>query len=69
MLTACYRGREYPIHPLDLLPVVADVNDRGIEKSVTVCVATYRALTLDPALFNTFDLVLGDAFLRSVYAS
>ena len=59
------------VHPLDLsglfpLPII----ENGEEKNVTVCVATYSYLTLDPAAgFTGFDLILGDAFLRSVYAS
>ncbi|KAM5543324.1 hypothetical protein V8D89_003198 [Ganoderma adspersum] len=64
-------GREYPVHPLDLfLPEFVPIIDNGAEKNVTVCVATYRATTLDRAAgVNTFDLILGDAFLRNVYAS
>ncbi|TBU55658.1 acid protease [Dichomitus squalens] len=66
-----FGGKEYPVHPLDLfLPVFpVPIIENGSEKNVTVCVATYQALALDPASFNTFDLILGDAFLRSVYAS
>lgn len=70
-LTAAFdSGQEYPIHPLDLFipwyPTL--IIDNGIEKNVTVCGATYQALSLDDS-FNTFDLILGDAFLRSVYVS
>ena len=35
----------------------------------TVCVNTYQYLTLDPNSFVGFDIILGDAFLRNVYAS
>ena len=34
-----------------------------------VCVNTYQYLTLDPNSFVGFDIILGDAFLRNVYAS
>ena len=37
-------------------------------ENVTVCLNTYQYLTLDPTEFSGFDLILGDAFLRSVYA-
>ncbi|PIL33895.1 hypothetical protein GSI_03601 [Ganoderma sinense ZZ0214-1] len=63
-------GMEYPVHPLDLfMPFPVPIIDNGTERNVTVCASTYRALDLDPSAFNTFDLILGDAFLRSVYAS
>ena len=65
-------GQEYPVHPLDLfkpypgIPII----DNGVETNITVCASTYKASDLDPNNgFNTFDLVLGDAFLRSVYVS
>ena len=35
----------------------------------TFCKGTYQPLDLDPNEFAGFDLALGDAFLRSVYAS
>ncbi|TFK88605.1 acid protease [Polyporus arcularius HHB13444] len=69
-LSFVFGGKEYPVHPLDLsLPQVIPILDSGAEKNVTVCVATYQYLTLDPTQFAGFDLILGDAFLRSVYAS
>nr|VWO98982.1 Mannitol 1-phosphate dehydrogenase [Ganoderma boninense] len=69
-LSFTFGGQEYPVHPLDLfLPVIVPIIENGAEKNVTVCAATYRALALDPASFNSFDLILGDAFLRNVYAS
>ncbi|RPD73742.1 acid protease [Lentinus tigrinus ALCF2SS1-7] len=69
-LSFVFGGKEYPVHPLDLsLPQVFPILDNGAEKNVTVCVATYQYLNLDPTQFAGFDLILGDAFLRSVYAS
>ncbi|PIL33898.1 hypothetical protein GSI_03604 [Ganoderma sinense ZZ0214-1] len=63
-------GMEYPVHPLDLfMPFPVPIIDNGTEKNVTVCAATYRATPPDLAQLNAFDLILGDAFLRSVYAS
>lgn len=59
-------GQEFFVHPLDLTyPVAGTVN--GI--NTTACLNTYQYLTLDPNEFDGFDLILGDAFLRNVYAS
>ena len=63
-------GKQYPVHPLDLfrfLPV-ANASYDGKVESVYICAATYQASTLDPTRFPV-DSFLGDAFLRSVYAS
>ncbi|KAI0737568.1 acid protease [Daedaleopsis nitida] len=70
-LSFVFGGREFMVHPLDLtLPQAVPIVENGSEKNVTVCFATYQYLTLDPAGgFGGFDLILGDAFLRSVYAS
>lgn len=58
------------MHPLDLtLPATAPIVINGTVTDVTVCQATYQYFDLDPTNFAGFDLVLGDAFLRSVYAS
>ncbi|EJF60415.1 acid protease [Dichomitus squalens LYAD-421 SS1] len=68
-----FAGQEYPIHPLDLFipwyPTL--IIDNGIEKNVTTH-TVYNAGDPSEHLsksFNTFDLILGDAFLRSVYVS
>ncbi|KAI0697717.1 acid protease [Cerioporus squamosus] len=69
-LSFVFGGKEYPVHPLDLtLPQVIPILENGTDKNVTICVATYQYLALDPTQFVGFDLILGDAFLRSVYAS
>ncbi len=61
--------QEYFIHPLDLtLPISGPFNGPG-GGNVTICINTFQYLTLDPAEFVGFDLILGDAFLRNVYAS
>ena len=39
------------------------------DTNATACVNTYQYLTLDPSSFVGFDVILGDAFLRNVYAS
>lgn len=63
-------GQDFPVHPLDLtIPVTATVPMNGQKTDVTVCINTYRYLTLDPNSFTGFDIVLGDAFLRNVYVS
>lgn len=66
-----YSGQEFPVHPLDLtFPFVGTVPSKGgVETSVTLCLGTYQPITLDPTAFAGFDLALGDAFLRNVYAS
>ncbi|RPD63822.1 acid protease [Lentinus tigrinus ALCF2SS1-6] len=66
-LTFVFGGQEFPVHPLDLaFPVAAplDINGTGVT-NVTVCLNRYQQSTLD----DSFDLILGDAFLRNVYAS
>ena len=61
------RGQEFPVHPLDLTrPESGSVQDG---KSVTVCFNAYDYLTVSPTEFPGFDVLLGDAFLRNVYAS
>ncbi|KAI0824071.1 aspartic peptidase domain-containing protein [Trametes gibbosa] len=70
MLSFNFAGQEFLVHPLDLaLPVSAPILKSGAVTNVTVCQATYQYLNLDPTTFAGFDLILGDAFLRSVYAS
>ena len=62
-------GKEYMVHPLDLsMATIVPIVENGVDKNVTICAATYTTLVL-PAGFTGFDLVLGDAFLRGVYAS
>ena len=41
----------------------------GTNQNVTYCYNTYQYLDLDPENFSGFDAILGDAFLRNVYAS
>ncbi len=63
-------GQQFPVHPLDLtFPAVVTVPVGGQDTNITVCVNTYQYLTLDPNSFQGFDIILGDAFLRNVYAS
>ena len=65
-----HSGQQFPIHPLDLtFPVVATLPVNGQDTNITACINTYQYLTLDPNSFQGFDVVLGDAFLRNVYAS
>ena len=46
-----------------------EVPVNGSNQNVTFCFNTYQYLNLDPASFSGFDAILGDAFLRNVYAS
>lgn len=64
-------GFEYPVHPLDVTTVgtleVPDAN--GNLANTTVCYNTYQYTILIGPSFSGQDLVLGDSFLRNVYAS
>ncbi|KAI0633781.1 acid protease [Trametes polyzona] len=63
-------GSEYSVHPLDItLPYATTVVKNGVRTPVTACLGTFQYFTLDPTKFTGYDLVLGDAFLRNVYAS
>lgn len=65
-------GDDFPVHPLDLTFVATTEipsADGTSTQNVTYCYNTYQYLTLDPNSFEGFDAVLGDAFLRNVYAS
>ncbi|KZT10145.1 acid protease, partial [Laetiporus sulphureus 93-53] len=55
-----FENMSVPIHPLDLTTVV-ELNNQ------TVCVNTFRATTFP--VNDQFDIILGDAFLKNVYAS
>ena len=59
------------MHPLDLTwPLVFQMpTSNNKMANATVCINTYQYLTLDPNSFVGFDIILGDAFLRNVYAS
>ena len=58
------------MNPIDLAPPgQLPIVQNGSVKNVTLCSASYTYLTLDPTNFQGFDMILGDAFLRSVYAS
>ena len=62
-------GQQYPIHPLDLFQFskVPIISPDGDNETAYVCSATYQGSTLNPA--TPVDYILGDASLRSVYAS
>ncbi|KAF7793489.1 hypothetical protein EIP86_004601 [Pleurotus ostreatoroseus] len=69
-LTFTFAGIEYPVHYLDLAVASTTVlTINGRETDVTYCYNTYQYLELDPDSFEGFDAILGDAFLRNVYAS
>ena len=65
------RGQQFNVHPLDLTSLtVAKLNTTdGGQQNATFCINSFQYLTLDPTEFSGFDLILGDAFLRNVYAS
>ncbi|KAG8714540.1 hypothetical protein FRC11_008095, partial [Ceratobasidium sp. 423] len=51
------------VHPLDLTEI--QVNDFGTGQNLTFCTSVYEATSYDGA---DNDIILGDAFLRNVYA-
>ena len=65
-----FRGVEIPVHPLDITTVdnTMDILP-SLGVNATFCYNTYQYIDLDPSLFAGFDVILGDAFLRNVYAS
>ncbi|PSS35535.1 hypothetical protein PHLCEN_2v1498 [Hermanssonia centrifuga] len=66
-LTLTFGGQAIPIHPLDLTYIDFFV-DPTSGMNITICRNAYNALSLGPN-FTGFDLLLGDSFLRNVYAS
>ncbi|KAH9895010.1 acid protease [Cubamyces lactineus] len=66
-----FGGQEYLVHPLDVTTlIVTPLNTtNGGQQNATLCINSFQYLTLDPTEFSGFDLILGDAFLRNVYAS
>ncbi|KDQ61393.1 hypothetical protein JAAARDRAFT_171578 [Jaapia argillacea MUCL 33604] len=59
-------GDAFVIHPLDITNLTTIELPNG--SSVTFCFNTYQPFTLDSKGFSGFDMILGDAFLRNVYA-
>ncbi|PSR71030.1 hypothetical protein PHLCEN_2v13078 [Hermanssonia centrifuga] len=51
-----------PIHPLDITTVASNGNE-------TICNNAYRAIDLPPGAVTGFDFIMGDSFLKNVYAS
>jgi hypothetical protein len=60
-LSLSFGGVEYPVHPLD---AILDLNS-GSGQSDGWCVGSFQPFMFDTA--NTTDMILGMAFLRSVY--
>ncbi|KAH9935100.1 acid protease [Epithele typhae] len=61
-----FSGQDIPVHPLDLTLTTVFSTPSG---NITGCLGSFQGLTLDPTEFVGFDLILGDSFLRNVYAS
>ncbi|KAI0364779.1 acid protease [Pilatotrama ljubarskyi] len=68
-LSFVFANQEFAIHPLDLTVPTVITSPTDPSQKVTVCLNTFRYLALDPNQFGGFDTILGDAFLRNVYAS
>ena len=64
VLTSFSRGEKYPIHPLDLSIISDPFTIDG--KDWVVCASSFSGI--DNWGLGDFDLSLGDAFLRNVYA-
>lgn len=62
-------GEAIPINPLDITRVaVIPLPLNGTITNVTLCLNSWSAFDLSPS-FTGLDVLLGDAFLRNVYAS
>ncbi|KIP10061.1 hypothetical protein PHLGIDRAFT_125889 [Phlebiopsis gigantea 11061_1 CR5-6] len=57
-----FGGQSVAIHPLDITTVTSNGNQ-------TICTNAYRAINLPPGATSSFDFILGDSFLKNVYAS
>ncbi|KAI8993831.1 aspartic peptidase domain-containing protein [Trametes punicea] len=70
-LSFVFAGQEFFVHPLDLAEVTVSSfpTADGTMQNMTVCLSTFQPDVLDPTEFTGFDLILGDSFLRNVYAS
>ncbi|GJE94324.1 acid protease [Phanerochaete sordida] len=67
-LTFTIAGQDYPVHPLDIsLVTQLTVLESGTSTTFTVCSGAF--LSLGPEGVNGADMVLGDPFLKNVYAS
>lgn len=66
---ALHRDEPIPIHPLDITRVVVlPITLNGTLTNTTVCVNAWQAFDLPPS-FTGLDILMGDSFLRNVYAS
>lgn len=64
-----HSGEPIPIHPLDITRVITiEIPLNNTNTNVTVCLNSWSAFDLPPS-FTGLDLLMGDAFLRNVYAS
>ncbi|KAF8798904.1 acid protease [Phlegmacium glaucopus] len=59
-----FGGRNYPIHPLDLVDDNLNLTDSTGKK---VCLGAYQPITSAFSIFGTFDMILGMSFLRNAY--
>ncbi|KAJ8514683.1 hypothetical protein ONZ45_g7820 [Pleurotus djamor] len=57
-------GVEFPVNPLDL----TRVHQTTIGENYTICINTFQERAFGSG-FRDFDILLGDSFLRSVYAA
>ncbi|EKM50641.1 uncharacterized protein PHACADRAFT_152796 [Phanerochaete carnosa HHB-10118-sp] len=59
-----FNGTEYPLNPLDL-SYISNVGDFSDGSNVTLCLNTFSPMDLSN---QDLDFILGDAFMRNVYA-
>ncbi|KAI0356203.1 acid protease [Trametes cingulata] len=63
-------GVEYPVHPLDVSLInVVEAVVNGTDMNFAFCFGAFTRLSLPPVGFTGFDMILGAAFLRNVYAT
>ncbi|RPD82686.1 hypothetical protein L226DRAFT_518617 [Lentinus tigrinus ALCF2SS1-7] len=68
-LTFTFGGEDYSVHPLKVTLVETDVvSPNGKDQNVTVCFGGFQPVPAAERGFQGFDIVLGDVFLKSVYA-
>ncbi|KAF4617111.1 hypothetical protein D9613_005969 [Agrocybe pediades] len=60
-----FGGRNYPIHPLDLVDDNFSKTDATGKK---VCIGSFQPITSAFSMLGHYDMILGMSFLRSTYA-
>lgn len=64
MLTGIFSGIEYPINPLDLTRIIT-LGSYSNGTNETICINTFQKADTSS---EDYDIILGDSFMRNVYA-